>query len=59
MIVEVVSPVDHKRLVPVTDNVEEPQLFKTVTIGAAGPGAGLAIPDPFTLVQPATVCVTV
>jgi hypothetical protein len=34
-------------------------LFTTVTSGAAGPGAGLAIPDPVALVQPPTVCVTV
>ena len=55
----VVSPVDHNKLLPVAVNVEDPQLFTTVTKGADGPGEGLAVPDPVILVQPETVCVTV
>ena len=55
----VVSPVDHERLIPVAVKVEEPQLSTTVTTGADGIAVGFAVPEPFELVQPATVCVTV
>jgi hypothetical protein len=36
LIDDVVSAVDHTKLVPVADNVDEPQLSTTVTTGAAG-----------------------
>ena len=59
-IVAEVSPVDQRKdPVPDAVKIEFPQLFKTVTVGAADPGDGLAIPDPAALVQPPTVCVTV
>ena len=55
----VVSAVDHKRLTPVAVKVEEPQLSATANTGADGIAVGFAVPEPFALVQPATVCVTV
>jgi hypothetical protein len=54
-----VEPVDHNKLVPVATRSDDPQLSVTVTVGAAGTGVGLAIPEPVVLVHPATVCVTV
>jgi hypothetical protein len=50
------APVDHNR-VPVTAvlNTELPQLFTTVTTGAAGIEIGAAVPEPGALVQPTTV----
>ena len=51
----VVSPVDHNKLLPVAVNVEDPQLSATVTVGADGIDVGFAVPEPFALVQPATV----
>ncbi len=59
MIEAVVSPVDHNKLDPVAVNVDDPQLSTTVTVGAEGTATGAAVPDPFALVQPPTVCVTV
>ena len=41
------------------DKVELPQLFTTVTIGAAGIGFGSAIPLPAALIHPLIVLVTV
>ena len=62
MIEAVVAPVLHKRD-PVNDpavNVELPQLFTTVTVGAGTfPFKGAATPLPGLLVHPFTVCVTV
>ena len=55
VIEDVVSPVDHERLVPVAVSAEEPQLSATVTTGDAGIDVGFAVPEPFVLVQPATV----
>ena len=51
----VVSPVDHKRFVPVAVKVDDPQLSTTVTVGAAGTANGTAVPEPAGLVHPATV----
>ena len=56
-----VAPLLHNKE-PVKDvavNVELPQLFSTVTTGAAGIACGAATPLPEGLVQPFTVCVTV
>src|SRR5213596_4001745 len=58
---EVVAPLLHNKE-PVKDvavNVELPQLFSTVTTGAAGINLGAATPLPGRLVHPVTVCVTV
>ena len=58
---EVVAPLLHNKE-PVKDvavNVELPQLFTTVTPGAAGINLGAATPLPGRLVHPFTVCVTV
>ena len=50
----------HNRLpVALVESVEEPQLFTTVTTGAAGVVLGAATPLPATLLQPLTVDVTV
>ena len=57
----VVAPLFHNKE-PVNDvavNVELPQLFTTVTTGAAGISFGAATPLPEGLVQPFTVWVTV
>ena len=44
----------------IVDNVDVPlQLLTTVTIGVAGVVFGAAVPDPASLAQPSTVCVTV
>ena len=44
----------------IVDNVDVPlQLLTTVTIGVAGVVFGAAVPDPASLAQPFTVCVTV
>ena len=62
MIDEVVAPVFHNKVVPVTGvvaNTELPQLFVTVIAGVAGIGLGAAVPLPAELVQELTVCVTV
>ena len=57
---DVVAPVLHNKLpVAVVDNFEEPQLFTTVTTGAAGVAFGAAMPEPVLLAQPLTVCLTV
>jgi hypothetical protein len=58
---EVVAPLLHNKE-PVNDvavNVELPQLFTTVTTGAAGISLGAATPLPEGLVHPFSVCVTV
>mgnify|MGYP000161827994 CR=1 FL=1 len=55
----VVSPVDHRRFVPKTVSVDDPQLSVTDTDGAAGTANGDAVPEPAALVHPPTVCVTV
>jgi putative N-acetylmannosamine-6-phosphate epimerase len=58
---EVVAPVLHNNVpVAVVDKVDVPlQLLTTFTIGVAGAVFGAAVPDPASLVQPLTVCVTV
>jgi putative N-acetylmannosamine-6-phosphate epimerase len=61
---EVVAPVLHNNVpvavVGIVDNVDVPlQLLTTVTIGVAGVVFGAAVPDPASLAQPFTVCVTV
>jgi hypothetical protein len=43
----------------VVDKTDDPQLFATVTTGAAGVVLGAAVPLPDGLVQPLTVVVTV
>ena len=62
MIEAVVAPVLHNSD-PVNDpavNVELPQLFTTVTVGAGTfPFKGAATPLPGLLVHPLTACVTV
>ena len=60
MIDEPVEPVLHNKLPPaVVDKVDVPlQLSTTFTTGVAGPVPGAAVPEPATLVQPFTVCVT-
>ena len=62
MIEAVVAPVLHNKD-PVNDpavNVELPQLFTTVTVGAdTFPFKGAATPLPGLLVHPFTACVTV
>ena len=62
MIEAVVAPVLHNKD-PVNDpavNVELPQLFTTVTVGAdTFAFTGAATPRPGLLVHPFTVCVTV
>ena len=57
--VPVVSPVDHNKFAPNVESVVDPQLLVTETVGADGTANGAAVPDPFALVQPPTVCVTV
>ena len=62
VIEDVVAPVLHNKVAPaaaVVDKVVVPQLFTTVTTGAAGVAFGAAMPEPAVLVQPFTVCVTV
>jgi hypothetical protein len=59
VIVDVVSAVDHNKLVPVAVKSDAPQLSTTVTEGAEGIAIGLATPVPGAEVHPATVCVTV
>jgi hypothetical protein len=56
----VLAPLLHK-IVPPTgiDKVELPQLFTTVTAGVAVITFGAAIPEPWALVHPLTVLVTV
>jgi putative N-acetylmannosamine-6-phosphate epimerase len=58
---EVVDPVLHNNVPDaVVDKVDVPlQLLTTFTIGVAGVVFGAAVPDPASLVQPSTVCVTV
>ena len=58
---EVVAPVLHNNVpVAVVDKVEVPlQLFTTFTVGVAGVVFGAAVPEPASLAQPSTVCVTV
>jgi len=58
---EVFAPVLHNKVPDaVVDKVVEPlQLLTTVTVGVAGNVLGAAVPEPATLVQPSTVCVTV
>ena len=56
----VVPPVLHSKVPEaVVDKTELPQLFTTVTAGADGIAVGAAVPDPFALAQPPTVCFTV
>ena len=47
MILEFVSVVDQTKFVPDVVNVDDPQLFSTVTNGALGIAVGLATPEPF------------
>ena len=55
-----VEPVLHNNVpVALVDNVDDPQLSTTLTIGAGGTVFGLATPEPARLVQVFTVCVTV
>ena len=55
-----VSPVLHNKVPEaVVDNTELPQLFITVTPGVEGVAIGAAVPKPFALAQPPTVCFTV
>lgn len=56
---ELFDPVLHNKLDPLVDNVEVPQLFTTVTTGAAGMALGDAFLFSGELVQPFTVWVTV
>lgn len=59
MIEDPVAPLFHNKLPEaVVDKVDEPQLFTTVTTGVAGAAFGEAVPEPGTLVQLPTVCVT-
>ena len=56
---EVVAPLLHNNdPVAVVAKTEFPQLFVTVTTGAAGVAFGAEVPLPATLVQPFTVVVT-
>ena len=58
---EVVAPVLHINVPDaVVDNVDVPlQLLTTFTVGVAGVVFGEAVPEPASLAQPSTVCVTV
>jgi hypothetical protein len=57
---DVVALLLHNKLpAAVVDNIEVPQSFTTVTIGAEGFVFGTAIPEPAALVHPLTVAVTV
>ena len=56
----VVAPVLHNNApVAVVDNVEEPQLFTTVTEGAVGMAFGAAVAEPGALAHPLIVLFTV
>jgi hypothetical protein len=55
VIEEVVALVDQTGLEPVVDRTELPQLFVTVTVGAAGTATGAAVTVEGALVHPATV----
>ncbi len=56
----VVAPLLHNKVpVAVVESVELPQLFATVTTGAAGIALGADAPLPAVLVHPFTVVVTV
>ena len=60
VIEEVVPPVLHSKVPEaVIDNTELPQLFTTVTTGVDGIAIGAAVPEPFALIHPPTVCVKV
>jgi hypothetical protein len=54
-----VSPVDQTKFDPEVVNVELPHPSVTDTTGAEGMAIGLADAEPFALVHPPTVCVTV
>ena len=56
----VVAPLLHNIASPAgMDRVEVPQLFATVTTGAAGMTFGAATPEAAALLHPFTFCVTV
>ena len=60
MIEVVVAPLLHNIASPAgIDSVELPQLFTTVTTGAAGMVFGAATPEPAALLHPFTFCLTV
>jgi hypothetical protein len=60
VIESVVAPLLHNIVPPAgIDKTELPQLFTTVTTGVCGSAFGAAIPEPFRLVHPLTVLVTV
>ena len=56
----VIAPLLHNKVpVAVVDSADVPQLFATVTIGAAGIALGADAPLPAALTHPFTVVVTV
>ena len=60
VMLDVAAPVFHSRVpAAVVDRVDDPQLFTTVTNGAAGTVLGAAVALPGRLVHPFTVVVTV